>query len=167
MQMRKPLLALLLAMTAGTAAVADAYPPYGSEIRPANRIVGMWQAHVSIGPCNGGPVRQFLGLNVYNAGGTLNDANTFPPTSRGPGMGVWTYVGHAPSGGHLFRSRFQFARFKADGSFDGLQDVKQDITVQPAGNALTSTIAADVLNPDGSLRAQLCGTAIADRVTLD
>jgi hypothetical protein len=82
-------------------------------------------------------------------------------------MGVWAYVGRALDGSYQYRNHFQFARYLPDGSFDGLQDVSQEISLQADGNTATSVIDAKVLNPDGSLRVALCGSAIADRVGLD
>jgi hypothetical protein len=159
---------LALAASGANAAPTTASLPWnGSLFSPVNKIVGLWHAQVSVAPCNGGPVNTFLGINMFNAGGTLNDTNTFAPTSRGPGMGVWAYLGRAPDGSYRYRNHFQFARFLPDGSFDGLQDVSQEISLQADGNTWTSVVDGKVLNPDGSLRVAVCGSAIADRVGLD
>jgi hypothetical protein len=125
-----------------------------------NRLVGLWDARVDVGPCAGGPRRQFRAMNVFHAGGTLSDFNTLPGSARGPGFGVWQFQ---PSV-ERYESRFQFYRYLADGSFDGVQDVHQETTLSDDGNGLTSTVVARVLNPDDSLRVELCGTATATRV---
>lgn len=149
--------AVLLGGTAGaTAARAGDFIP-----GPA-RIVGYWNVDVAVRPCidPGAPATRFLGLNMFHAGGTLSDANTFPPTARGPGMGVWSYD---PLTGK-YNTRMQFARF-VNGVFDGLQDVRQVATMID-NDHYTTEVQARVLNADGSVRALLCGTAAAERVSL-
>ena len=128
-----------------------------------NRLVGLWDARVDVGPCGGGPRRQFRAMNVFHAGGTLSDFNTLPGSARGPGYGAWQFRVAT----ERYESRFQFYRYLPDGSFDGVQDVHQETTLSEDGNRLDSTVVARVLNPDDSLRVELCGTATATRVGIE
>lgn len=160
--------AFVLVLLAGSAAASDPNPlQTGAWPVAANRIAGYWQVKVTVGPCHGGPVNTFLGLNMFHAGGTVSDTNTFAPSSRGPGMGVWTYLGSGRRGEGRYKNHFQFPRFLPDGSFDGLQDVRNDITLQPGGKTWTGITRARVLNADGSLRVEVCGNGLANRITVD
>jgi hypothetical protein len=127
----------------------------------ANRIVGMWHASATIGPCLGGPAQTFLALATYDAGGTMSDANIMPPSSRGPGQGIWSFAGRG-----RYQSRFQFFRYRPDGSYDGLQDIHGDLVLDAAGTHYSQTIHAYALNTDGSVRVELCGVAHAERVAM-
>lgn len=136
---------------------ALAHALYSAQV---NRIVGLWDARVEAGPCAGGPRRQFRAMNVMHAGGTLSDTNALPSAGRSPGYGSWQY---RPASGR-YESRFQFYRYLPDGTFDGIQDVHQELTLSEDGNRTTSTVVSRTLNPDDSLRVELCGTATATRV---
>jgi hypothetical protein len=155
MRLQPTLLALLLGTFAGTASASDDSARNGLLPIPANRIVGLWHVAVSVGPCAGGPVNSFFALNTFHAGGT----NTFAPGSRGPGMGVWSHQGRGK-----YQTRFQFPRYLSNGSYDGLQDVRATLELDRSGRHYTNTIYARVLNPDESLRVELCGSAVGERV---
>lgn len=128
-----------------------------------DQIVGLWQSTVTVNNCQGGPSRTFRGTNVFHSGGTMTDTNAAPPTTRGPGFGIWAYDRHE----QFFRIRMQFNRYLPDGSYDGLQDIHREARVSRDGNTLTDeTIFVRVLNPDGSLRAEACGAATATRVKI-
>lgn len=125
----------------------------------ANRIVGLWQSTIDLGPCAGGPRMNVRGLNQFHAGGTLTETGSPPPTSRGPGYGVWRYGRASRS----YDARMQFARFTTAGQFDGFTDIHRQITLSQDGNVYNDQIVARLLNPDDSLRVELCGTAVGRR----
>lgn len=152
--------AFALALLAGSA-TASPSTDHGSLLPvPANHIVGAWQVAVTLAPCAGGPSRTFLALNTFQAGGTMSDTNAAPPSTRGPGQGIWRYRGQ----GH-YATRFQFFRYLPDGSFDGVTDVSTETTV--TGGSLESEVRGRLLNPDGSVRMELCGNAVGERVDFD
>jgi hypothetical protein len=126
----------------------------------ANRIVGLWDTQVAAGPCDGGPTTfAGRGLNVFHAGGTLSATNNLPPTANGPTYGTWAYQGHG-----AYQAHMQFFRFLPGGSFDGVQDIQRTMSLSSDGQHTTETLYVRVLNPDDSLRTELCGTATADRI---
>jgi hypothetical protein len=129
---------------------------------PANRIVGTWQMRATVGPCQGGPTQTFSALNTFHAGGTLSDINVLPPSARVSGQGIWELQRNGQ-----YRTRFQFFRFLPDGSFDGVQDIRTTIVLDHRATRLSMTIQARVLNTDGSVRAQLCGSGSGERLGFD
>ncbi|MEO6169710.1 MAG: hypothetical protein ABIO84_02040 [Lysobacter sp.] len=159
MKIHPKLLAAACLITLCSAAWAQSFnPAHGG---PANRIVGLWHVTATIGACAGGPKQTFLALANYHAGGTMSDANTMPPASRGPGVGIWSFQGKGQ-----FNSRFQFFRYLPNGSYDGLQDINGSLSLDTAGMHYVQTIHAQALNADGSVRVELCGSATGDRVSL-
>ena len=162
MILRRTLFVLALTLLAGNA-VAQPMSPARNGAFPvaANRLVGLWNINITSGPCLGGPSRSFVSNHTYHAGGTLTDAGRVPPTTRGPGQGIWEYQGRG-----RYKIRFQFNRFLPDGSFDGIQEVRNDLTLGATGATYSATIYTRVLNPDGSLRTELCGAANAERVVI-
>lgn len=129
-----------------------------------NRIIGLWDARVDVGACTGsGPRRQFRGLNVFNLGGTLVDTNAFAPTTRGPGFGTWLHDRRTGK----YESRMQFYRYLPDGTFDGVQDITRETTLSADGNRTEDVVYVRVLNPDDTLRMEMCGTAVATRVGIE
>lgn len=130
---------------------------------PANRLVGAWRVNVSLGPCGSNQTTiTFTAFNTFHAGGTLSDSNARPGSERSPGHGVWTFHGRG-----LYESRFQFFRFQPNGALDGVQDIRQDVVLDPRGRSYESTVRARVLNVDGSLRAELCGTSLGQRIAIE
>ena len=162
MNLSRILLALLLAMP-GCQALAQAADPHsgGPPHFGANRIVGLWQVNVAIEPCKGGPPLSFIAYNTYHAGGTLSDTNAAPPATRGPGQGIWEYMRRGQ-----YKSRFQFYRYLPTGAFDGISDIRTNIVLDARATRYSSTVYARVLNPDGSLRVELCGSAQAERIRI-
>lgn len=132
-------------------------PPFAP---PNERIVGLWTSAIEIGPCAGGPRTQLRGLNQFHAGGTLTETGSPPPGTRGPGLGVWTFNRAT----QRFDARMQFIRYLPDGSFDGFTDVHRELRLSPDARQFNDEIVARLLNPDGTLRVELCGTAVGTRV---
>lgn len=159
--MNRTLLALSLVLLSATS-TAQQPATTGLPPIPANRIVGLWQVSVTVSPCAGGPARSFIAYSTYHAGGTLSDTNATPPNTRGPGHGVWQY-----QGGSQYTSRFQFFRYLPDGSYDGVSDIRTETTLGADGMEYSTEVRARLLNPDGSLRADLCGIGVAQRVSVD
>jgi hypothetical protein len=76
-------------------------------------------------------------------------------------MGIWSYDPVYDK----YHTRMQFARF-VNGVFDGLQDVRTDMTLSPDRQHTHARVHAKVLNVDGSTRVELCGSAVGDRARL-
>ncbi len=160
--MIRTVLVFSLILMSGTATAAEPAGTTGLLAVPANRIVGLWQMRVSVAPCTGGPSRNFIAYNTFHGGGTMSDTNAAPPTTRGPAQGVWRYMGQG-----LYKARFQFFRYLPDGSYDGVSDIRLDMSLAASASQLTQDVRGYNLNPDGSLRVELCGTAVGERVGVE
>lgn len=162
MHLRRTSAVLILALLAGNVAAQNGSPgTTGALPTPANRIVGLWHVQVTVGPCAGGPTETFLALANYHAGGTLSDTNKNPPTTRGPGFGIWEHQGNG-----LYKTRFQFMRYLPDGSFAGLNDIQPTVILNDAGTSYSSAVFGRVLNVAGHVLVEVCGTANGERVTI-
>ena len=165
MNTRIPLLALALFAAYAPAQAQNPNPlQTGALPVPANRIVGLWRVDVTTAPCAGGPAVHFSAFGNFHAGGTMTDFNTFSPASRSTGMGIWRYNGRDRDGTARYTVRFQFFRH-VNGVLDGVQDIGGTIYLDRNGNSYVHEVRAHALNNDGSVRVELCGTALAERVT--
>lgn len=166
----------MMQLAASLLAIGASMPGFAAESTPldddakngtasaaANRLVGAWRVNVALRPC-GAPATTitFTAFNTFHAGGTLSDANARPGSERSPGHGVWRHVGRG-----LYDTRFQFFRFLPNGALDGVQDISQELVLDARARSYETTVRARVLNVDGSVRAELCGTAVGNRITLD
>ena len=128
---------------------------------PGNRIVGWWHHTGTLARCDN-PSVVLRALNaelLFQAGGTLVSVDTSAPTGRQTAVGIWTQTGP-----DRYLWRMQFNRFNPDGSFDGAQDIQADMRLDAAGVRSSHSATVRVLNPDGSLRAQVCESGPSDRV---
>jgi hypothetical protein len=159
---------LVLALAGAPAGAAGAMGRHGHDRGPhphprLDRIVGLWTTEVTLYPCGGGPtIAAFEALGSFHAGGTLDNTDETPVTSRGPGTGIWENVGHG-----RYRARMQFMRYNPDGSFDGIQDISRTLLMRHDGQQMDESVVARVLNADGSLRVQVCGDGTDWRVDFD
>lgn len=157
MKIKFTIVALALAAACGPAPGFAHSPSSGSD-----RLVGLWHVSATLAPCAGGPSLSFLAINTYHSGGTLASVDNMPMPSSGPAQGIWEYAGHG-----RYRTHTQLYRFLPDGSHDGLTDVYQDLATGQDGHSYTSTMYGQLLNVDGTLRVELCGTAQGTRVSID
>jgi len=157
------LLAAPAATVAGPPGAAPASPTQtGALPVPANRIVGLWATEVTIGPCQGGPTMTIHGTSLFHAGGTMGETNTSAPSGRSHSQGIWKFVGW-----NQYKTRFRFYVFLPDGSYDGVQEIRTTTVLNSQATQYDATVNARFLNPDGSLRFQVCGSARGDRIGFD
>jgi hypothetical protein len=126
----------------------------------ANVIEGAWESAVTIKDCTSGAVlRTFTGENIFHRGGTLTADNSMPVPTRGLGVGVWTQDSTG-----AYTTRFHFLRFNPDGTVAGSQNVVRTIALAADGKSLTSTIAAQLIDPAGNVIAPICGSEVGTRL---
>ena len=139
---------------------------------PANSIVGMWAAEVSVGPCNGTPGNKMRATIVYHSGGTLSETNTMPISGipnmqgvpgnnqRGPGMGTWSY--NPRTGQYTLDIRFNWY---VDGVYNGYQAIHRSNVIMSAdGTQMGGPVHATRYFADGSKYAEFCGSESATRL---
>jgi hypothetical protein len=129
-------------------------------------IEGLWSSQVIITDCHGTATRTFSALNLFGRGGTVVDADSQPPTSHGPGLGVWASAGksHDSPPAPQYSSSFKLFRFNTDGSFAGYQQIARTITLAKDGQSFTSTITASALDTNGNpVGNAACGTEAATK----
>lgn len=165
MKLSHTLIALALAAACGQALATSPFRMSSGHLPPLgeNRIVGTWHVAVTLVPCPGGPpIKSFIALNTFHTGGTLSSTDNNPTPGNGPAQGIWEYRGHGRYATHM-----QFYHFLPDGTWDGMGDIYQDTTMDWRGQSYTSAIVSRLLNADGSLRVEVCGTAQGTRVPID
>jgi hypothetical protein len=164
MKIRHALITLALTAACGQALATPPVAFWQGNLPPLgeNRIVGLWQAALTLAPCSGGPATSIHALNTFHAGGTLNSTDNAPQPSNGPAQGLWEYRGHG-----RYMLHVQFFTFLPGGTHSGLADVHQELTLDPRGNVYTSVLSAHVLDTHGNPVVDLCGTAQGRRVPVD
>jgi len=125
---------------------------------PAGRaMVGVWLGDVSLTDCASGTVvANFKTMQVFHAGGTLTDTSAADPSTRGPGMGVWS------GRGLTYEARFRLMRFSG-GSFVGWTSASRTIDLAEDGQTATGSIAVDIIDPLGNVLASQCGFYTSQR----
>ncbi|MEO8937203.1 MAG: hypothetical protein ABI277_04580 [Burkholderiaceae bacterium] len=124
-------------------------PP--SAVAP-DPIEGTFQSEVTIKDCvTGATVTSFRGLTAFHQGGTATADNNLAPSSKGIALGTWkrTAVGSYTVG-------LRFARVLPTGAI-GQQRFARAITLAPDGNTLTSTLSAQILDPNDNVIQSICG----------
>jgi hypothetical protein len=146
--------------TAGEDAVNGQVASLAESIGKGSRAIeGTWMATVTIRNCEtGAPVASFKAMDLFIQGGSVVDTNAAPPSTRGPGMGSWEFLGD-----HEFTSTLRFFLYNPDGTFAGVRRIAQNITIGADNNTWESTVGITVFNPAGVQVATACGTAVSAR----
>ena len=122
-------------------------------------LEGTWMVTVTIRNCETGTaITSFKAMDLFIQGGSLVDTNAAPPSTRGPGMGSWEFLGD-----HDFKSTLRFFLYNADGTFAGVRRIAQNISIGDDNNTWESTVGIIVFNPAGNQVATACGTAVGVR----
>jgi hypothetical protein len=123
-------------------------------------LIGSWNVQASIRDCQTGTVLvTFPAMLTFNQGGTMQEtANDAAPLLRLPGHGVWSQ-----HNGRRYSFAFQFFRFKPDGTFDGRNIIRSDVSFEQSGNRYTTTDTVEVLDANGDLITTACATSTATR----
>jgi hypothetical protein len=96
---------------------------------------------------------------MFHQGGTLTSTDNQPPRSRGPGFGTWQNLGEGS-----YSAPFEFFSFNTDGTFAGEVGIGRDLQLAADGNSYSSVVSVEIVDPNGSVIATLCGTEVATRV---
>jgi hypothetical protein len=132
----------------------------------ARRIEGVWLPIVTITDCQTHAViATFPSMEIYVRGGGYVGFGAVQKSDQ-VGMGAWRHAG-----GRNYVSEYQFFGYAPapvgapDGPPDGtLLKVSATIRLNAAGTAFTSSQTADVVDFNGNVFAQVCGTRTATRL---
>ncbi len=133
---------------------------YAQSASGADPIEGVWSSAVTIQDCqSGAPLATFTGTTGLVRGGGATAVNSQPQAGQGPGLGVWS---KQADGTYLVQ--FRFFRFGTTGVTTGTQRVTRTLTLGSDATTMTGMIAAQVLDPAGTVLQSICGAETATRV---
>lgn len=153
--------AMLLFATAGVFAQKEDIPesPLLSGSVGHHKIVGMWDAIVTIRVCStGAPIRSFPALGLFNTGGTFNNTDTQNPATVSSVWGTWSHAGR-----NQYDFAFKLFRFNAAGEYIGTTVVRQTLTMGESGDEYTSEGTSALYDVNGNQIATGCSTTVAQR----
>jgi hypothetical protein len=126
----------------------------------ADAIEGTWDSTITIKDCTSGAVlTTFKGAGVFHRGGTVSADNSMPPPTRGAAFGAWRH-----GAANNYTANLWFMRFNADGSLAGTQKVQRTLALGTDNNSLSGTLTLQIINTDGTILKQGCGSETAVRV---
>jgi hypothetical protein len=139
-------LGLVQACGGSSDAVAQAAPA------AADPIEGVWEAVAQRKDCTTGVVTAtFRGAQVMHRGGTLSDTNASPPTTRGPGFGIWTRNADG-----TYTVKFRFYTYNADGTLFGTAVVTSKRTLNADATQYNGDTTSEVFDTSGNVVARTC-----------
>jgi hypothetical protein len=149
-------------LVAGALAGTGARLQAGEEsniLAQARAIEGVWEPVVTIRDCQSGvPLVSFPSMDSYNRGGSLvvEGGGEFVSTT---GLGSWRHVG-----GRNFTALYQFFSYGPDGRLSGKLKVSARIRLSADGGSFRTTDTAELLDLNGTVIGQVCGTREARRL---
>ena len=146
-------LGLVQACGGSSDAVAQAAQPASDPYE------GVWEAVAQRRDCTTGAViATFRGAQTIHRGGTLSDTNAAPPTTRGPGMGIWSRNADG-----TYAVKFRFYTYNADGTWSGTAVIASTRTLSADGNTYNGNTTSEVLDTAGNIVARTCVTDVGTR----
>lgn len=125
----------------------------------ADPYEGVWEAVVTVRDCTtNAALGTFRGAQVIHRGGTLTDTNASPPSTRGPGFGIWSRNADG-----TYAVKFRFYRYNSDGTLAGTTVVTSKRTVSADSNSYTGDTRSEVRDVAGAVMAQTCVTDVGTR----
>ncbi len=146
-------LGLVQACGGSSDAVAQAAPS------AADPYEGVWEAVVQRRDCTTGAITgTFRGAQVIHRGGTMSDTNASPPTTRGPGFGIWSRNADG-----TYAVKFRFYTYNADGSWSGTAVVTSKRTLNADATLYSGDTTSEVFDTAGNVIARTCVTDAGTR----
>jgi hypothetical protein len=133
----------------------------GQPAFDSRKIEGTWRVQVTLVSCQTGtPVAApFPALATFGRGGTVVTSDGgMSPTSRGAGLGIWSFVG--PGAYEVFTEAFLFT----NGVRSGTQQIRQEIQIGSGGYEFMSSISSRVLGVDGNTLFVGCANSVGQRM---
>ena len=125
----------------------------------ADPIEGVWEAVVTQHDCTtNATIATFKGAQVLHRGGTLDDTGAGAPSSRGPGIGLWS-----KNADGTYAVKFRYYRFNADGTLAGSNVVTSTRTLSADANGYTGVTRNEVRDVTGATLTTVCVNDVATR----
>lgn len=125
----------------------------------ADRIEGLWTAHVNITICaTGTVVASFDAMGLFGANGTFHDTNSVNPALRSASFGTWHHLG-----GNSYEFALRFFRFDLQGFNQGWSVVRHKVELSADGQTYNSEGTAEFYNVSGGLIMTGCSDSEAIR----
>lgn len=156
---------LAMTMAAGAAGAQGNPDPQTTNGWFASRIVGAYESQAMVRACgSAGPDTPQVNLIVFNEGGTVTATPRFPPQgaggySRTIDLGTWSY--HPRT--NRYSVTLHFYGF-VNGQLQGTSQVERDLQISADGNSFSGPVHVTTYAPDGSIVAEVCGTATSTRL---
>lgn len=149
---------LVMFLTQGTAFAEIATDPKNNA--RGNRLVGIWDVDVVVGPCGVPPVAPpFQALHMYAVGGTGQVVPSSNPAVLSAHLLVWEHVG-----GNQYRASMKFYRYQ-DGVAVGYNIITNELTVSEDGTGYAGHGVAEIFTMDGMLLNTVCPQFAGTRFT--
>jgi hypothetical protein len=136
---------------------------FGQNSKGGGRLVGTWDAVVTIRNCaTGAPINTFASIASFNQGGTsIGSTSGIPQSLRTPEHGVWRHVS-----GNTYTFKFKSFGFDASGNAVSYAIVSHDLQLNEAADAYTSAGTARFYLLNGTQVGQGCSDAVGTRFDL-
>jgi len=133
---------------------------YAQEPAGAGRLVGTWDAVVTLRDCaTGNAINSFASIASFNQGGTtIGSTSGMPQAARTPEHGVWK---HIKANRYMFR--FKSFNFNPAGVAVSYGIVTHEIEVDETANNYVSHGIAEFYSMNGTKTGQGCSDAIGTR----
>jgi hypothetical protein len=125
-------------------------------------FIGTWNVQTQITNCAGIPVENFSKFVSIEAGGTAHEmSNSLPPSQRTVAFGVWEHLEQ-----RNFVYALRFFRFTPMGTFSNIVQAKWSVLMGDDGDSYTADATIQVMLPNGTVVANLCGSENGTRMVI-
>lgn len=151
---------LLVAFVTSGAAYAVDESATRSLFNP-NKIIGLWDVEVVLTNCNTGePTGSFQAMHQFHLGGTGQVVPAGNPSALSAHLVVWSHIRR-----NNFQQTLKFYRFDATGAVVGFNVIRNQITLNQAGDEFVGSGVADFYTVAGDFMFSVCPSIIGTRFT--
>jgi hypothetical protein len=117
-----------------------------------NRIVGLWDVHVTISNCStGAPLTNYRGLHKYELGGTGQVVPATNPAALSAHMSIWSYVRE-----NEYQLVFKMFRFDSAGNNIGWIIVRNNVAINEDATEYAGSGKAEIFDSNGNIVGTSC-----------
>ena len=146
----------------GAIVVQSATADIGKDPRTnsrSDRLVGLWDVDVAVGPCGGPLGPPFQALHQYHFGGTGQVVPSSNPAALSAHPLVWEHLG-----GNNYRAAMKFYRYD-NGVAVGYNVITNDMTISEDGTEYAGAGVAEFFTMNGDFQFAVCPQFAGTRFT--